>query len=196
MLKRISNTVVVLFALFCGALAVVPAYAESNDTRSSQSDAADTPEIQRDLSALPFPVRRMRELILEAADAADIESLRRLIGVGDSATMLSLGGFDGDPIEFLKTESGDEHGHELLAILREVLNAGFVHMDKGTENEIFVWPYFFAIPLDKLTPQQRVELFTIVTYGDYQDMNEFGAYIFYRVGITPNGRWRFFVAGD
>ena len=69
-------------------------------------------------------------------------------------------------------------------------------VDSWTDQEMFVWPYFFAQPLDKLTPAQRVELFSVVTYGDYEDMKAFGAYIFYRVGITPEGRWRFFVAGD
>ena len=36
----------------------------------------------------------------------------------------------------------------------------------------------------------------IVTAGDFDDMKQFGAYIFYRVGITPAGQWTFFVAGD
>ena len=35
---------------------------------------------------------------------------------------------------------------------------------------MYVWPYFFAVPLDRLTPRQRVELFKIVTAGDYEDM--------------------------
>ena len=71
-----------------------------------------------------------------------------------------------------------------------------MHFDKGTENELYVWPYFFALPLEQLSAMQKVELFRLVTYGDYQDMKDFGGYIFYRVGITPSGRWEFFVAGD
>ena len=46
------------------------------------------------------------------------------------------------------------------------------------------------------TARQKVELFKIVTAGDYEDMKQFGTYIFYRVGITPEGRWAFFVAGE
>jgi hypothetical protein len=174
---------------------------KENDGPSEQSQVEDTekvelPEIKTDLSELPFPTRRMRELILEASKTGNIEKLRALIGTGDTATMLSLGGFDGDAIDYLKTQSGDEDGHELLAILEEVLQSGYVQLDEGTENEIFVWPYFFAYPLDKLSDRQRVELFRIVTFGDYQDMVDFGGYIFYRVGISPTGRWQFFVAGD
>lgn len=159
-------------------------------------DDEDYPEILTDLNTLPFPVRRMRELILEAAQSGKIEKLRQLIGFGNDVTMLSLGGIDEDPIDFLKSLSGDEQGHEILAILSEVLEAGFVHIDKGLESEMYVWPYFFAWPLSKLNDQQRVELYRLITHGDYEDMQSFGAYIFYRVGITPQGRWRFFVAGD
>ncbi|MBL8584108.1 MAG: hypothetical protein JNL61_18015 [Rhizobiaceae bacterium] len=154
------------------------------------------PEVFYDVSVLPEPVRRMRDLLLEATHKADIEALRPLLGSGDSMTQLSLGGLDGDPIQFLKDLSGDEQGHEILAIIEEVLSAGYVHLDVGTPNELYVWPYFFALPIDNMTPRQRVELFKIVTAGDYEDMKAFGAYIFYRVGITPEGRWAFFVAGD
>ena len=38
------------------------------------------------------------------------------------------------------------------------------------------------IPLDRLDPRQRVELFKLVTSGDYEDMRDFGAYIFYCAG--------------
>jgi len=157
---------------------------------------APIPEIQYDLGALPEPVRRMHGLILEAAKTGDLEHLRPLIGTGDDQTQFALGGMDGDPIAFLKELSGDEAGHEILAILEEVLDAGYVHLGAGTPEDLYVWPYFFAVPLDKLTPPQRVELFKIVTAGDYEDMKSYGAYIFYRVGITPDGRWQFFVAGD
>ena len=160
-----------------------------------EEDSRD-PEISTDLSALPFPVRRMRELLLEVSQSGDIEGLRRLIGVGETSTELSLGSYEGDPIEFLKSESGDPDGHELLAILSEVLEAGYAHLDAGTENELYIWPYFFVLPLEELNDKQRVELFRLVTYGDYLDMKDFGSYIFYRVGITPTGRWTFFVTGD
>ena len=138
----------------------------------------------------------MHALILEAAKSGVIEQLRPLVGIGEDVTQLSFGGAEADPIAFLKGLSGDPDGQEIMAILEEVLSAGYVHLDAGTANELYVWPYFFAIPLDKLDPRQRVELFKIVTAGDYEDMKAFGAYIFYRLGITPEGRWAFFVAGD
>ena len=153
-------------------------------------------EILYDVSLLPEEVRRMRELILAACRKGDLEALRPLLGMGDDATQLSLGEGGEDPIEFLRGISGDESGQEILAILLEILDAGYVHLEAGTPNELYVWPYFFAAPLEKLSAEQRVELFKIVTAGDYEEMKLYGAYNFYRTGIAPDGRWVFFVAGD
>lgn len=157
---------------------------------------APLPEVIYDLGRLPEPVRRLHDQIVEACKGGDIEKLRPLLDSGENATQLSFGLVDGDPIAYLKELSGDKQGAEMLAILEEVLSAGYVHMDPGTPNEMYIWPYFFAVPLEKLTPSQQVELFKIVTAGDYEEMKTYGSYIFYRVGITPDGKWSFFVAGD
>jgi hypothetical protein len=156
----------------------------------------DLPDILYGDEALPEPVRRMRELIREACLTGDLEALRPLLGIEPNGTQLSLQGYEGDPIDFLRQISGDGEGQEILAILYEVLDAGYAHIDEGTDEELYVWPYFFAVPLESLDARQRVELFMLVTAGDYEDMKAYGAYIFYRVGITPDGRWQFFVAGD
>jgi len=169
---------------------------EGGVARPAVDPNAPLPEIFYDLQKLPEPVRRMRQLIVDAAASGDIEALRPLIGTGEDVTQLSLGDTEGDPIKALRELSGDKEGHEILAILEEVLDAGYVHLDAGKPNELYVWPYFFAVPLDKLNARQSVELFKLVTAGDYEDMKAYNSYIFYRVGITPEGRWSFFVAGD
>lgn len=186
-----------------GASPETPAGQDGTATRSNDparphvmENDAPPPEVQYDLTKLPVPVQKMRELIIEAAKSGSLEALRPLIGTGDNTTMLSLGDYEGDPIEYLRGLAGDEEGQEVLAILIDLLDSGFVHMDAGTLNELYVWPYFFAYPLEKLDARQKVQLFQIITAGDYEDMKSFGAYIFYRIGITPAGQWRFFVAGD
>jgi hypothetical protein len=100
-------------------------------------------------------------------------------------------GDPGDPIEYLKALSTDAEGREMLAILLEVLEAGFVHVEPGTSEELYVWPYFAQVPLESLTPSQLVELFTLITAADYEDMRSYGSYTFFRVGIAPDGRWLF-----
>jgi len=42
----------------------------------------------------------------------------------------------------------------------------------------------------------KIQLFKIVTGGDYKNMLNGGTYNFYRVGIGQDGAWRFFVSGD
>ncbi|EJM98815.1 hypothetical protein PMI41_04577 [Phyllobacterium sp. YR531] len=168
----------------------------TNPAMPNAKDGAETPEVQYDLSKLPFPVQKMHQLILEAAKSGNIDALRPLIGSGDDVTMLSLTEVDGDPLAYLKSQAGDPDGQEILAILVDVLESGYVHLDAGTADELYVWPYFFAYPLDKLDAKQKVEMFQIVTAGDYDEMKQFGTYVFYRLGITPKGRWRFFVTGD
>lgn len=164
--------------------------------------APDTPrspeaavEILTDLDLLPAPVRRTRERLLEAARTGDPEALRPIIALFESDPMVL---FDGqtDAVDDLVAASGDDEGREILAILIEVLEAGFVHIEDGGANEVYVWPYFAHVPLDGLTPPQVVELFEIVTAYDLADMKRFGAYNFYRLGIAPDGQWVYFVAGD
>ena len=157
----------------------------------------ETPvEVIYDLAKAPEPVRRMRELIVEAAASGDIERLRPLLGKGVTETQVSIVETEEGPVETLKSQSGDDEGIEVLAILLDVLAAGFVHAGQGTPEEMYVWPYFAEKSLSTLTPPEKVELLRIVTAGDFAGMQEFGSYNFYRVGITPDGQWKFFVTGD
>lgn len=153
-------------------------------------------DILTDFTLLPEPAQRMRQLMLEAATTGDIENLRPLLGTGPTATQLSFGEIEADPIAYLRSISGDGEGQEILAILIDLLNTGFVRIDADDPNETYIWPYFAAVSLDGLTPPQKVDLLRIVTAGDVEDMKAYGGYNFYRVGISPDGEWRFFVAGD
>ena len=144
---------------------------------------------------LPEPVRATRRLLLEAAQSGEVDRLKPIF---DKFTELPIIGFGGDedPIDALKESSGDGEGVEVLAILIEILESGYVHREKGEDGEIFVWPYFVETPLEDLDKKQLVELFHIITAGDFADMKDYGAYIFYRVGITPDGELKYFIAGD
>lgn len=181
------------------ATPVEPGSADDGDkdpARPNLDPDAPLPVVEYDLTKLPEPVRTTHAKLIEAAKSGDPETLRAIIGTGEDATQFSLGGTTEDPLKYLLSLSGDEGGQEILAILLEILDAGYVHLDVGTPQELYVWPYFFAIPLEKLDKKQKVELFKIVTSGDVEDMKSFGAYIFYRAGISPDGRWRFFLAGE
>jgi len=190
---RPAGISLLLIALACAApaQAQVPAAPKAKDAQP----AAALPEVMRDLSSLPEPVRATRERILAAAKSGDPTKVAEVMKSFDPVPMFSLGG-DSDPAAYWKSSYPDSDGLEALAILGEVLESPFVLLDKGTAQEMYVWPYFFGLPLAKLTPEQKVELFRLITGSDWKEMQEFGAYIFYRVGIAPNGSWQFFVAGD
>src|SRR5215213_9606315 len=96
---------------------------------------------------LPDRVKAMRRRILDATRTGDLEALRPVIQSNEMPPALSGGGND-DPIATLRLLSGDDKGREILAILQEMLEAGYVHVDVGTPQEMFIWPYFARFPLD------------------------------------------------
>jgi hypothetical protein len=162
--------------------------------------AADTArvtaaDISNDLWQLPPAVARTRERILAAAHSGDLQKLVAVMQMSETIPVFSFTE-DKDPIAFWKANYPDSEGIEVLSILTTILETSFVRVDQGTPQEVYLWPYFARMPLDALTPEQKVELFRIVTGGDYKDMVDFGAYSFYRLGIVPDGGWQFFVSGD
>lgn len=178
------------------------AQAQKNETPAEKTEApavsapAKKPDVFYDPGLLPDPVRMMRDKILEAALSGDLERLKAVIQSNEMPPAFSFGEDKGDPIAAMKEQSNDGEGREVMAILAEVLEAGYVHVDQGTPQEMYLWPYFAQYPINELTPSQTIELFKIVTSYEYNEMKEFGAYNFYRVGIGPDGTWHFFVAGD
>ena len=169
--------------------------AEPEGEVSTPEITGPPPTVEYDPNKLPPPVKRLREQLLEAAVTGNLERLRPIFEANQEIPVLGTDDND-DPIAQLKALSGDPDGREILAILIEVLDAGYVHVDVGTPEEMYVWPYFARYPLDNLSGPQMVELFKLLTAGDYEDMKIYGTYLFYRVGIAPNGVWKYFVTGD
>ncbi|HEX2147502.1 MAG TPA: hypothetical protein VHG11_07585 [Pseudorhizobium sp.] len=172
-----------------------PASAPDDSTiGDGDEEAPAEAEIILDPSQLPEPVRRMRDLLVEAAASGDIERLRPLTNPGPRQTQVN--GEINDPILAMRSYSGDADGLEILAILLDLLSTGAARLDPGTPEEVYLWPYFAAKNLAQLTPPERVELLRIVTAGDLLGMEEAGNYNFYRIAITPEGEWKSFTGGD
>jgi hypothetical protein len=170
---------------------------DSGSTGNS-TDANKQVEFLFDISKAPDAVRKMREMIVEAAASGDPERLRPLMNIGGGLNQTQVTADDPgeDPIKSLHDLSGDQDGIEVLSILLDLLSTGFAHVGQGTPDEMYVWPYFAEKDIKALTAPEKVDLMRIVTAGDYSDMIEFGGYNFYRVGITPDGKWKFFSAGE
>lgn len=163
---------------------------DATDDAATAPPSEALPAVEYDLSKLPAPVAALRQKIIAAAATGDPEKLRPVIQESGNPQFGPDG--SGDPVGYIKLQSGDGEGREMLAILSEVLEAGYVHVDVGTPDEMYIWPYFARYPVDKLTPPQLVELFKLVYAGDYEDMLPDGVYTYFRVGIAPDGKWKYF----
>ena len=117
------------------------------------------------------PCAKRARRLMEAARSGDIEALRPLIGDGRDATQLSLGPPAEDAIAYLRSISGDSHGHEILAILYEVLSAGFCPSAEWRRGrDVCLALFSTSCRSMNWMRASGVELFKLVTAGDYEDM--------------------------
>jgi hypothetical protein len=156
---------------------------------------APGPENAPAVSRLPPAVLRTRDRILAAARTGDLQALLTLMRANGSMPVFSHTQKQ-DPAAFWKESYPDSDGLEILSILITLLESEPARIDAGTPQEMYLWPYFARLPLKSLTPAQKVELFRVVTGSDYKNMLERGRYVFYQVGIGPDGTWRYFVASE
>lgn len=140
-------------------------------------------------------VGSMREKLILAARSGNIERLGVVFQTNETMPVFSRGG-ERDPIAFWKQASGDGNGHEILAILLNILDLPPALINKGTPQEMYVWPYLAHVPLENLTPQQSVDLYRLMTAQDVRDMRTLNAWVFWRLGIGPDGTLHYFLAGE
>ncbi len=172
--------------------AVAPPAATPSPGQPASGAAA---EIHKGDDGLPPAVAKMRKRLLDAAYSGDLQRLKVVMQSNEMPPVFSINEI-GDPIEYLKAQSGDGAGLELLAILTDVLEGSWTRIKPGTPQEMYVWPAFVAVPPDSLTPDQLVEIYKIVTSSDFEEMKVVGKYTFYTVGIGPDGTWHWFKLAD
>jgi hypothetical protein len=171
--------------------------ADAGTAPAAGADASKTKgpvEISSDISKAPAAVQKMRQDIIEAATAGDVKKVAALMKANQ--TDLGPDNTGNDSESALKDMSGDGDGLEVLSIMLDVLSTGYAHVGAGTPNEMYVWPYFTEKQLTALTPAEKVDLMRLVTAGDFADMQEYGSYNFYRVGLTADGKWKLFLSGN
>ncbi|MEM8551164.1 MAG: hypothetical protein AAGF45_02210 [Pseudomonadota bacterium] len=156
---------------------------------------ATTADIRYHAADLPGPVAAARAALIQSAKTGDIEALRPLFAAQRVAPIVAPFGEVDDAVDHLRRQSGDAEGQEILAILIELLEGGYVAVGEGS-TRTYVWPYFAEVPLATLTPAQMVEVYRILTSIDVEEVERQGRYTFFRVGIAPDGRLRYFSAGE
>jgi hypothetical protein len=152
-------------------------------------------EIRHGTEGLPAPVLEMREAILAAVRSGQIEDLRTAVELNEIKPVIADTAV-GDPIAHWRQVSADGEGREILSVLGQILEAGYVTLPIGRDlenNRVYVWPYFAGVALDKLTSAQEAELLGIVPAAMAEEMKKGGRYTYYKLGIAADGTWHFFL---
>ena len=175
--------------------ATAPAATDTKPAAGADATKTKGPvEISFDITKAPAAVQKTRQDIIDAASAGDVKKVAALL----KASQADLGpdNANADPESALKDMSGDGDGLEVLSIMLDVLSTGYAHVGAGTANDMYVWPYFTEKDLKTLTQAEKVDLMRLVTAGDFADMQEYGSYNFYRVGISADGKLKQFLSGN
>ncbi len=151
--------------------------------------------VSDDLSALPEAVRLKHAQLVEATKTGDIESLRAIIETQDTPPNVSFGRPD-DPVAYLREQSGDPEGRQMLALLRNLLEMPYAVLGASSDTPNYVWPYLALADIENLTPEQSVDAYRLITPEQLEDMHQFGGWFWWRVYIDQDGEWQAFVAGD
>jgi hypothetical protein len=152
-------------------------------------------ELVDDLQRLDPRILKTRERLLAAARTGKLEKLLTVFQMNEVMPLFAKSG-EKDPVAFWKKSSGDGEGYEILAILANILSLPPAIAFKGTAQEMVVWPSLAHLPLDKLSPEQSVDLYRLMTAQDVRDMKTIGKWVFWRVGIGKDGTLHYFVAGE
>ena len=151
---------------------------------SGDCSAADLSADLPDDSSLPAAVADTRREIAAAAVACDYDRLQAIALEQDGFTY-SYGG-ETSAADFWAGE--EERGEQPMRILVESLRQDG-HEYQGN----WVWPEAYA---DNPSDEAWQQLSGLYPPDQITSWREQGQFLGYRVGITPDGDWQFFVAGD
>ena len=154
-----------------------------SDSPSSRANTTSPPK-----EALPGPVAKKRQAIVDAAHALDYDRLETLL---DPTTFTYSFGEGGDPIGYWRRlEEQDE-----VPILGDYLPA-LLAMPFAKQGPLYVWPSVHAKRPAHWTEEDRRALEQLYTDEEIRKFEQAGSYLGWRTGIRTDGTWLFFVAGD
>ncbi len=131
---------------------------------------------------LPDAVRAKRDEILRAAESGDADAVAAL--ADPAGFEYTFGGpVPGGPAAYWRQIEEEE---QPLEALTQILRMPYT-LSRG----MYVWPFAYDKTEDELTDYERELLAPLGEGGAFAD-----GYLGWRAGITPDGRWQFFVAGD
>lgn len=144
--------------------------------------------------ALPQSVSDMREQILSAIVAGNVSELRDAIEWNEIKPDFGTEA-NADPIAYWKKISSDGEGHEVLAIMANLLALAPARLAIGKDPEntlVYVWPYLAELPLDQLKPAEEVDLYRLVPPATAKAMRDAKKWTWWRIAIGADGTWHTF----
>lgn len=152
--------------------------------------SADGLSVPSDQEGLPDRVADVRLGIAEAAIACDYETLESLADPGLN-TSFGGGGFDNIP------RWEEDRTYPALRLLVELFDTPFAVQDFEDLPRYYVWPSAFVYDTwDEIPAADMEALLEVFSQEELDQIATFGAYASWRIGITEDGVWKFFVAGD
>ncbi len=154
------------------------------------------PAVIRGTGALGLPpaVIDMRAAIIAAVETGDIAELKGAMDLNELKP--EFGGPVGvDPIDYLKSVSGDGSGKDVLALLGRLLEGSWAAIPGGRDienNRIYVWPDFAEVPLASLSDTERVSMEELVGVEQAKTMLAQGRWAWWRLSIGADGVWHMF----
>lgn len=140
-------------------------------------------------TGLPDQVNDVRLAIVEAVAACDLTTLEGLAAANFTTH------FGGGGVEELR--NWEEAGDGKLGILLQILGMSYGIQETGDGGTYYVWPAAFAYDSwDEISDEHMDELRAIYTDEELEQLSLMGVYAGWRTGISADGDWRFFVAGD
>jgi hypothetical protein len=161
--------------------------------RSEVSAAAPKPA-----DSLPPGVVEMRDQILAAVAASDIEELRLALEWNELPPEIDAPP-GSDPIAYWRSVSADGQGRDILAILGDLLATPPAAVPGGRDienNRLYVWPAFAEKSLATLTADERALLARLVPADAAKAMMETSRYSGWRLVIGADGTWHTFKRGN
>lgn len=152
-----------------------------------------------DISKLPHPVAEMLDAIQLATASGLIEDLQTAIEWNELPPTFSVADGVDDPVAYLKSQSDDGKGRQLLAVLAGLLSVGPARQPLGRDPEntdVYIWPYLAERPLDQLSPQEEVDLYRLVPVDQIKKMRETKRWTWYRLVIGADGTWHAFTRAE
>jgi hypothetical protein len=164
--------------------------AELDETYEAPCSGVAAPAVLPEEPGLPAAVASTRAALFEAAALCNWPVLEALMPDEGFASSVAL---VGDPIAQWREE--EALGYRPMAFLASLLALPYGTLEAG-DATYYVWPSASALPWDQVSGVHRSALLGLYTEYDLWQFESFGGYIGYRVGITDEGTWVYFVAGD